>query len=214
MSLLDSTESICSPASELGTTRSISPDGGDWKCGPEVLHANLSAKQAKDLGLLMTGTCGQPSTGSSKSVALQLSLESRLQNSLSSHGSTLYKLTWKEWVTALGQSRFRLRASAVRKTGSEFIGWPTPTTPSGGQKNPLGTSQTGRRPNGTKATVTLGNVYMDRIGKPLPPAFALMLMGIKPAWLDCAPLATRSTRSKRLNSSEPQSKQSSPKGPK
>jgi len=36
--------------------------------------------------------------------------------------------------------------------------WPTPTTPSGGQTVPEGTTATGRRPNGTKATVTLGNV--------------------------------------------------------
>lgn len=36
--------------------------------------------------------------------------------------------------------------------------WPTPTTPSGGQTVPEGTSATCRRPDGSKATVTLANV--------------------------------------------------------
>lgn len=36
--------------------------------------------------------------------------------------------------------------------------WPTATTPSGGQSVPSGTSITGKRPDGSKATVTLQNV--------------------------------------------------------
>lgn len=36
--------------------------------------------------------------------------------------------------------------------------WPTPTTPSGGQRNPEGTTASGKRPDGRKATVTLQNV--------------------------------------------------------
>jgi hypothetical protein len=39
-----------------------------------------------------------------------------------------------------------------------FAMWPTATTPSCGQINPPGTTLAGRRPNGTKATVTLQNV--------------------------------------------------------
>ena len=42
-------------------------------------RANLSARQARDLGLLTSGTCGQPSITSSRSAALQSSLENRLQ---------------------------------------------------------------------------------------------------------------------------------------
>ena len=38
---------------------------------------------------------------------------------------------------------------------AQLAGWCTPTTPSGGQTNPEGTTITGRRPDGTKATVTL-----------------------------------------------------------
>jgi len=52
---------------------------------------------------------------------------------------------------------------------SLLAGHPTPTTPSGGQTNPEGTSSTGKRPNGTKATVTLGNVS-QLAGSPTPSA--------------------------------------------
>lgn len=43
-------------------------------------------------------------------------------------GSTLYKLTWKQWVTPSGLSRSRLRASALRTSVTAHTGWPTPTT--------------------------------------------------------------------------------------
>lgn len=94
--------------------------------GPEVARASLSARQAKAAGLLTSGTCGRPGTTSSKSAALQSSLESRLRVALLASGSTLYKLTWKEWVTPSGRSRFRLRASALRTSETGFTGWPTP----------------------------------------------------------------------------------------
>ena len=41
-------------------------------------------------------------------------------------GSTLYKLTWKPWVTPSGRSRSRLRASVLRTSETGCIGWPTP----------------------------------------------------------------------------------------
>jgi hypothetical protein len=47
---------------------------------------------------------------------------------------------------------------AIRKIAIGL--WPTATTPSGGQKNPPGTTLAGKRPNGTKATVTLQNVVL------------------------------------------------------
>ncbi len=40
--------------------------------------------------------------------------------------SILYKLTWKQWTTPLGLSRFRLRASVPRISEIERIGWPMP----------------------------------------------------------------------------------------
>lgn len=95
--------------------------------GPDPAHASLSARQARELGLLTSGTFGLPSTGLSKSAALQRSLESRLQARTLTLGSTLYKLTWKPWVTPSGQRRSRLRASVLRTSETGSTGWPTPT---------------------------------------------------------------------------------------
>ena len=92
------------------------------------VRANLSARQAKALGLMTSGTCGQPSITSSASAALQSSLESRLQAKTQTLGSTLYTLTWKPWVTPSGRSRSRLRASVRRTSEIGFTGWPTPQT--------------------------------------------------------------------------------------
>jgi len=94
--------------------------------GPVPVLANLSARQARDLRLLTSGTYGPPSTISSKSAALQSSLVSKLQAKTQTLGSTLYKLTWKQWVTPSGRSRSRLRASALRTSETGSIGWPTP----------------------------------------------------------------------------------------
>jgi len=92
------------------------------------VRANLSARQAKDLGLLTSGTSGRPGTGSSRSAALQRSLASRLQARTSSLGSTLYSMTWKPWVTPAGRHLSRLRASVLRTSATERTSWPTPTT--------------------------------------------------------------------------------------
>jgi len=88
--------------------------------------ASLSARQAKELRLLTSGTCGQPSITSSASANLQQSLESKLRAKTQMLGSTLYTLTWKQWVTPSGRSRFRLRASVRRTSATDFTGWPTP----------------------------------------------------------------------------------------
>ena len=96
--------------------------------GQALAPANLSPRQARMLGLMTSGICGQVSTGSSCSADLQSSLESRLRENLSTLGSTLYTLTWKPWVTPLGPYRFRLRASVRRTSETGCSGWVTPTT--------------------------------------------------------------------------------------
>ena len=96
--------------------------------GPVPVRANLSARQAKELGLLTSGTFGRPSSTSSSSADLQQSLESRLQAAMQTLGSTLYKMTWKAWDTGSGRLRFRLRASVLRTSVTGSTGWPTPQT--------------------------------------------------------------------------------------
>ena len=127
--LPDTRNAISSPVLASGATRFVKLDGPMIDLfGPVPVLANLSARQAKALGLMTSGTSGPPSTTSSESDALQKFLESRLQAKTQTLGSTLYALTWKPWVTASGRSRFRLRASVRRTSGTASTGWPTPQT--------------------------------------------------------------------------------------
>ena len=128
--------------------------------GQEAARASLSARQVQEAGLMTSGTSGRTGTISSASAALQSSLASRLQARTASAGSTLYTLTWKQRATPSGLQICALRASARRTSDSAsgLLGWPTPTTPSGGQTPPEGTSATGITPDGKKVQVTLKDV--------------------------------------------------------
>jgi len=117
------------PASACGPLRSGVPVGATIDLfGLVPVPANLSARQAKELGLMTSGTYGRHSTTSSDSTALQSSLESRLRAKTQILGSTLYKMTWKAWDTGSGRSRSRLRASVLRISATGSTGWVTPTT--------------------------------------------------------------------------------------
>lgn len=127
VSLRDLLNATFLPGSGCGVTHCAALVGAMIdQYGREAVLASLSARQAKALGLLTSGTYGPPSITSSPSVALQSSLESRLRAKLSMTGSTLYTLTWKPWVTPSGVSRSRLRASVRRTSETETSGWPTP----------------------------------------------------------------------------------------
>lgn len=124
---------ISSRESASGATPCGSPGGlTPGPSGPAPAPANLSARQAKEMGLLTSGTYGRTGSTSSNSAALQSSLASRLQARTASVGSTLYKLTWKERTTPSQRSIFALRASVLRTSakdsGSSRRGWPTPIT--------------------------------------------------------------------------------------
>lgn len=124
----DTPSAISSLGSAAGPTPWTLPDGRVIDpCGLAAAPANLSARLAKDMGLLTSGISGPPGSTSSRSADLQSSLESRLRARLSTLGSTLYTLTWKAWVTPSGVSRFRLRASVRRTSETERSGWVTPT---------------------------------------------------------------------------------------
>ena len=116
-----------SPVSASGHMHFAAPAGQMIDLfGPVPAPANLSARQAKALGLMTSGTYGRTSTGSFRSAALQSSLESRLRAVTQTLGSTLYKMTWKAWDTGSGRSRFRLRASVLRISATGSTGWVTP----------------------------------------------------------------------------------------
>lgn len=119
---------ISSQASAFGPTPFAAPAGQMIDLfGPVPVLANLSPRQARELGLMILATSGRRSPGSSASVSLQSSLENRLRARTQTLGSTLYKLTWKPWVMPSGLLRFRLRASVLRTSEIEPIGWQAPT---------------------------------------------------------------------------------------
>ena len=148
LNLLSATSSqgLASGATHLGA------QGGQTigQFGQDRARASLSAVQANERGLLTSGICGPIGTTSSKSVALQQSLESKLQARTASVGSTLYKLTWKQRTTPLGRSISARRASALRTSGNASGSWPTPTT-----RDHKGGYQGGRIRNGKISTDTL-----------------------------------------------------------
>jgi hypothetical protein len=98
------------------------------QCGQVLAHVSLSHRQAKALGLVTSGTCGQPSTISSASAGLQLSLANKLQARMASLGSTLFTLTWKARTTPSQHSIYALRASGRHTSDSACTSWPTPKT--------------------------------------------------------------------------------------
>ena len=195
-----------SPALASGQDRCETQESGTpITSGPDRVRANLSARQAKEAGLLTSGTYGPPSSISSRSAALQSCLASKLQARMGFNGSILFRLTWKERVTPSGRPICALRASqwrqakrksgnrlsngydgpfslvlipssppsyvimpnglterlvsALRTSASDCAGWPTPTKGNAdGSQIAKGASPTGRRPDGSKATVSLNQV--------------------------------------------------------
>ena len=129
MTLPDTASVTFLQVSGVGFTPLTLPDGRVIDpCGLALALASLSARQVKALGLRTSGIYGPPGSTSSRSAALQSSLENRLRARTQMLGSTLYTLTWKAWVTPSGVSRSRLRASVRRISETETTGWVTPTT--------------------------------------------------------------------------------------
>ncbi len=127
MTCLDLHNVIGLQALQSGPIPSASPDGLTTnRSGQVPARASLSARQVKEMGLLTSGTFGQPSSTSSASADLSISLASRLQLVTQTHGSTLYRQTWKEWTTPSGLYRLRQRVSVLRTSASGPTGWPTP----------------------------------------------------------------------------------------
>lgn len=133
--LFDSSNAISAPVSEGGARPLDSPDGPTInQYGQSAFHASLSARQAKEQGLLMSvGSLRRLSSGSPESAALTSLLANRLKQRLSTIGSTLWQHRWGQSATPWGRLVFRLRASGRITSGKDCIGWQTPNAMEGGQ---------------------------------------------------------------------------------
>ena len=195
------------PVSASGASPCAEQDGQMIaKSGLDHAHANLSARQAKERGLLTSGTYGPPSSTSSSSAALQSSLASRLRQRTASLGSTLYKLTWKERVTPAGRRICALRASVPRTGGSVYYGWPTPTSAiQGSSEAPAARAARGYHPGLSPMDAACLVIGRPANGFPaetessgqLNPDFARWLMGYPLGWTVLEDWAMQWFRSKR-----------------
>ena len=115
------------PALAVGATPCALPNGPRTDLfGQAVARANPSAQPVPGVALPTNGTSGLPGSTSSASADLTLSLVSKLKQRLTTAGSTLFSLTWKQKVTPAGRLVSLLRASGRRTSDKDCGSWPTP----------------------------------------------------------------------------------------
>ncbi len=182
MTLSDSISVISSPGSADGRLPCVAQDGPTVaRHGQHHAPASLSARQARELGLLTSGTYGPPHIGLSASAALSWSLANNLAALTRTTGSTLYKMTWKPGLclrrgcvsvcerrraaparqSLLGGRRRSPAMGGARGTSTDrgvnlqtaalLAGWPTPTTIDNNQ-----VAGAGAAANAPKRGTTLG----------------------------------------------------------
>lgn len=201
--LPDLRNAISSPASGFGLTRCDVQDGATAALfGQALAPANLSARQAREMGLLTSGIYGRHGFTSLRSANLASSLGSKLSAQFPKAGSTLFTMTWRHAATPSGRSVFRLVASGRNTAATGFGSWPTPTkTQAGG--SPEQFMERKRRSFGAKSpkvtdlALAVRYFYAEMMGyseKSLNPAFPCWLMGLPMCWHKMAPTVTRSMR--------------------
>ncbi len=189
------------PELACGPTLCAKPDGQTAEpCGQVLALASLSARQAKEQGLLTSGTCGPRSSTSLASVSLARFLANKLAQKTDLLGSTLFTLTWKEQVTPAGRVIPLLRASVPRTSGKGYISaLPTPTRRDyRGHASLDFINKRKKHPRG----VNLAEYMQRSLGARgyLNPDLVRLLMGLPPEWCDCAVMAMQLLPRKRKRS--------------
>jgi hypothetical protein len=113
--------------SASGATHYVNQDGLIVDLfGQVVARASPSALPVMEKEQTTNVTCGQFGLNSLSSADLTLSLGNKLKARLSTAGSTLFNLTWREKVTALGLRVSLLRASVRRISDTDCTSWRSP----------------------------------------------------------------------------------------
>ena len=125
--LPDTPSATSSRDSVAGATPCALPDGPRIDLfGRAVARASLSAPPVQGGALPTSAISGLSGSTSSASAGLTLSLVSKLKQRLTTDGSTLFNLTWREKVTPAGRLVSRLAASGRRTSDNDSGSWPTP----------------------------------------------------------------------------------------
>lgn len=125
--LQGTTSAISLQVLESGATHYVNQDGLIVDLfGQVVAHANPLALQATAKEQTTSATCGQSGLNLSSSADLTLFLANKLKAQLSTDGSTLFNLTWKEKTTSLGLRVSLLRASVRRISDTDCTSWRSP----------------------------------------------------------------------------------------
>lgn len=164
--------------------------------GREVAPASRSLVPAPKRVVPTIDISGRIGRALSKSVALQRFLESRLRARLSTDGSTLCLMTWKDTVTPAGRHVCRLRPSVRRTFGSGSGLLPTLTKVSaehpGRQVVKVGQQDC------VSAALSRRDTWLH--GGQLNPSHAAWFMGYPESWISCGRLVTLLSRKSRQSS--------------
>lgn len=163
--------------------------------GQEVVLASPSPSLAAKRARMTRVTSGRFGLISSTSVALQSSLENRLQALLPKAGLTKLPLTWKGRATPLRRRYCQLVPSAPSTEGTASGLLPTPSA--------VDHKGSGRPRKNRGPGNNLRDYFRQKHGWLYPPVrIVRWLMGYPGEWDSCAPMETRSSRKSRQNSSE------------
>lgn len=158
--------------------------------GREAALANLSPRQAREKGLLMSGTYGHHGSTLYNNAALNLSLASKLHTAAVLISTPLYSRTWLENSTRLGTAYWTLAVLArpiKEREGSLWVTIPGPTPTSHGASLRQAGGRGGR--NMVERDPKLCKLY----GPPNPDLFR-WLMGLPKTYIKYAPSETQLSR--------------------
>src|ERR1700689_2082912 len=213
MSIPTIPENIPNVISSLGSAAEVTlsglPDGPTTDpAGQEAARVNLTPRQAKERGLLTSGTYGRLSSTLSKPENPSFCLANKLNQRLSTVGSTLLNPTFRELTTPSERSVWQLAASVPDISGKEFISWPTISAREGRDWSRAKILASLDKSDGLAKRIC--NLSPEALSQNpicgLNPCFAAMWMGYPPEWSKCAVTVTPLSRKSRRRSSKPTAK--------
>jgi hypothetical protein len=168
--------------------------------GQDHAPAKVLAPQESKKGKTTRATSGQYGSGSLTSVALQQSLENRLQTQLPMSGWMKSRQTWKAKITPSGRQYCQLAVSA-RPTVEIDCGLWLPTI---GANEGKGASRNRYRnsPHFRGAKMSEGLRICENDPLYTHPHFAAAVMGYPISWTSCADMVTPLSRKSRQNLSQ------------